>query len=338
MSEMMARLLHAGQNVGRWAGKTDLRNKSGRWVRRVVSVAFRAFFLLGFCFVILYPVFMMIMKAFMNRMDLFDNSVVLVPRHFTLQNFQIAGILLNYWSTLGNTLLYAFVITALETASCLLVGYGFGRFRFRGRNLMFALVIFTIVVPPELIMIPMYMQFRQFNPFNLVMLFGGKPFSMLDTLWPFSLLAATSMYTKNGLFVFMFRQFFRGMPKELEEAAYIDGAGSFRTFTTVMLPNAVTVLSTVTLFAFVWQYNDVIYSRMFLTQSTLFANAFSNLTQFTNQVYNLLQTDKFDLTMVMYQPLVQNTGMLMIMAPLFIVFAVSQRFFVDSIERSGIVG
>lgn len=307
---------------------------TGKGVRGII----KAVFLIGFCFVILYPILMMISKAFMAREDIFDNTVILVPRDFTLQNFDIAIRLLDYWPTLGNTLLLSIVVTVLETVSCLLVAYGLARFQFRLRNLFMALVVFTIIVPPQLILTPMYVQFRQFDPFGIVSAIFGGSMNLIDTYWPFGLMAATATNAKNGLFILIFFQFFKNMPKELEEAAYIDGANSFGTFYRVMLPNATTAITTVALFGFLWQYNDMNYTTSFLQNKPVFSGVFSNLDRLTTEIYDLLGVSQYDMTTTMYMPLFKSAGVLLILLPLLILFAFCQRFFVESIERVGIVG
>lgn len=307
-------------------------------VKKVAVGLLKAVFLIGFCFVILYPILTMISKAFMGRTDVFDNTVILIPKHFTLQNFQIAIILLDYWNSLGNTLLLSLLVTVLETVSCLLVGYGFARYRFKLRGLFMALVVFTIIVPPSLILYPMYVQFKLFDPLGIVSLINGESISLIGTYWPFSLLAVTAMGTKNGLFILIFTQFFRNMPKEFEEAAFIDGANSFQTFSRIMLPNAQTAIVTVALFGFLWQYNDLSYTTVFLQGKSVFSNTFYNLTRFTSEIYEMLGTNQYDMTLSMYYPLVTSTGVLLILLPLILMFLFAQRFFVESIERVGIVG
>ena len=312
--------------------------RTKKTTRKIVTGVLKAIFLIGFCFVILYPILTMISKAFMERNDIFDNTVILIPKHFTMQNFQIAVILLDYWKSLGNTLTLSLLVTVLETASCLLVGYGFARYRFKLKGLFMALVIFTIIVPPSLILYPMYVQFKLFDPLGIVSLLHGEEISLIGTYWPFSLLAVTAMGTKNGLFILIFTQFFRNMPKEFEEAAFIDGAGSFKTFLKIMLPNAQTAIVTVALFGFLWQYNDLSYTTVFFQGKSVFSNTFYNLTRFTGQIYEILGTNQYDMTLSMYYPLVMSTGVLLILLPLILMFLVAQKFFVESIERVGIVG
>ena len=306
--------------------------------KEIVLKVLKGIFLLGFCFVILYPIITMVSKAFMERTDIFDNTIILIPKHFTVQNFQIAMLLTDYWASLLNTLLLASIVTLLETVSCLLAGYGFARHQFRLKGLFMALVIFTIIVPPQLIINPMFVQFMSFNPLGISTLITGEPISLIDTYWPFAMLAATSMGVKNGLFILIFTQFFKNMPREFEEAAFIDGAGSFRTFLTVMLPNAKTAIATVSLFGFLWQYNDLSYTSVFLTTKQVFSNVFFNLDRFTNEVYEILGSSQYDMTLELYYPMVRSTGVLLILLPLIIVFLFAQKFFVESIERVGIVG
>lgn len=305
---------------------------------RAVSGFIKAVFLIGFCFAVLYPLVTILSKSVMGRMDLFDNTVILIPKTFTLQNYQIAGMLMNYWQALANTTWLSAMVMVLETISCLLVAYGLARFQFKLRGLFLALVVFTLIVPPQLIMVPMYVQFSGYDPLGLCTLIFGGSLNLIDSYLPFGLLAATAVGIKNGLFVLIFFQFFRNMPRELEEAALIDGAGAFRTFTQVMLPNARTSIVTVMLFGFLWQYNDMNYTTAFLKSTPVFSNVYMNLDRFTMEVYEILGTSQYDMTVTLYAPLVKSAGILMIMGPLLIVFLFCQRFFVESIERVGIVG
>jgi multiple sugar transport system permease protein len=318
----------------------DSRRKSKikKRVTKATMGGIKAVFLIGFCFVILYPVLMMISKAFMERKDIFDNTVILVLKNFTLQNFEIAIMLTDYWNTLVNTLSLSVLVTVLETISCLIVAYGLARFEFKLRGLFMGLVVFTIIVPPQLILTPMYVQFRNFNPFGLTELIFGGSLNLIDTYIPFALLASTGMGVKNGLFILIFFQFFKNMPKELEEAAHIDGANSFTTFTRIMVPNAVTSIVTVSLFGFMWQYNDMNYSTSFLQNKMVFSRVYYNLERFTLEVYDMLGVSQYDMTMTLYVPLVKSAGVLLFLAPLLLLFLFCQRFFVESIERVGIVG
>ena len=308
---------------------------AGREGRRLLWLV-KMIFIIGCCFTILYPLVVMLSRAFMSKADIFDNAVILIPRELTLDNVRYAMQMMNYWKSLGNTLWYALSTTLLQTASCLMVGYGFARFRFRGARLLFALVVFTIIIPPQLIMVPLYMHFRYFDFFGLFgAITGTSGLNLLDSFTPFYLLSMGCMGIKNGIFIYMFRQFFKNVPKETEEAALVDGAGAFRIFFSIMIPSAVTMVITVALFSFVWQYNDTTYTNLFLKNTRVLSMTYSSLGNFIrdslSETAAYLKTDE-------YIAVLKSTGVLLMLTPLLLIYLVLQRFFVDGIERSGIVG
>ena len=125
---------------------------------------------------------------------------------------------------------------------------------------MFGLVIFTLVVPPQIIILPLYLNLRFFTVWGLI---PEPGIDLLGSYWPFILMGISGTGFNNGLFIFIMRQFFKGMPRELEEAAYIDGANPLQTFLRVMLPGAKPALVIVFLFATVWMYNDYFFTLCF---------------------------------------------------------------------------
>ena len=298
----------------------------------------KAAYIIGFCFIILYPILTMISKAFMSRTDILDNSVILIPRNFTLENFKIASMLMEYPNTLLNSLVLSVVCTMLQLMACLMAGYAFGRYASKMKNILFGFVILTIIIPPQLVMLPMFMQFRFFDILGIFKTVLGQPVNLIDSFYPFWFLSITANGCKNGLFIFIFRQFFRNMPKEIEEASMVDGAGSFRTFFTIMLPNAVTSIVTVALFSFVWQYNDVMYSTIFLPTKKVLPLVYHSLERFTTEVLNYMGASSTDISMNLYVPIVKCTGVLLMLAPVMIIYFIFQRYFIESVERSGITG
>lgn len=313
-------------------------NKAKRKSLRIASGIIKFIFLFGFCFVILYPVATMILKTFMDKRDLIDNSVIYIPRHFTLENIKAAAMTLNYGKSLMNTVVITISTTVLQVLSCMMVGYGFARHDFKGRNLLFGLVIFTVIVPPQLFTIPYFKSFREFDFFGLIGAVTGEPLNLLNSYLPFWLLGITCMGIKNGIFIYLFRQCFKNMPLELEEAGTIDGANSFGIFTRIMIPNAITVIVTVILFSIVWQYNDVTYTRIFFISEPNFSSAYGSLATITDQVREFLGYAKEDVRATAYYPLLKSAGTCIMMLPLIAFYAVAQKFFVQGVERSGIVG
>ncbi|MBW5445252.1 ABC transporter permease subunit [Cohnella sp. CFH 77786] len=304
------------------------------WKRRLWSFA-RLVLIAGLSFVILYPILRKIATAIKDRTDLYSPIVVWIPEHFSLDNFRKAIEIMSYWETLGNTFALSAMTTILTAMSCALAGYGFARLKFRGSGLLFGGVVLTILVPPTTILIPVYLNLKDFTLMGLVPLLTGKSVNLLNSYWPFILTSMTAISLKAGLYIFIFRQFFRGIPKEVEEAAYIDGAGVGKTFTRIMLPNALPAIITVLLFSFVWQWNDSFYTTTYLTSSKVMSIQLSSLP------YNLaiLLTDGVNSRAdPFYMSMVQDTGILLAILPLIIIYIFVQRYFVESIERTGIVG
>lgn len=305
-------------------------NKLSTWSWKIA----RFILILGLSFVIIYPILQKISTAFKHQTDLYSPIVVWIPETFTLDNFRSAMSILEYGDTLLNTFVLSATTAILTTASCALAGYAFARLKFKGSDILFFGVILTIVVPPTTILIPMYMNLREFTLGGIIPLFTGSPINLLNSYWPFILTSITGTSLRAGLYIFIFNQFFRGLPKALEEAAYMDGANVVKTFFMVMLPNAKSAMVTVLLFSFVWQWNDSFFTTTYLTSANVMATKLSSLP------YNLKTfldssggaVDPFYLSMV------QDTGILLAIAPLIILYLFVQKQFVESVERTGIVG
>ncbi|WP_020620512.1 carbohydrate ABC transporter permease [Paenibacillus daejeonensis] len=324
-----------------------------RWLQRKASASYwleaakkwswmivRFVLIFGISFIIIYPILLKLSIAFKSREDLYDSMVIWVPRALTLENFKLVYQAMNYPAVLLNTLLLSGVVMCLTTLTCVLAGYGFSRIRIRGSGLLFAAVIFTILVPTHTIMVPLYLNFKSFDIFGLFALMRGEPLNLINTYWPFILSAALGMGVKTGLYVYIFRQFFKGIPREIEEAAYVDGANYFATFMRVVLPNAVPAMVTVMLFSFVWQWNDSFFTNMYLNEpkvmSSMMASSAYSIATFLSgggqaEMARYVQ-DPFFMSMMM------NTSVLMAILPLIILYLFVQRHFVESVERSGLVG
>lgn len=299
------------------------RKKWNRWKARhltpqaVTSLLWklvRAVILLGLCYIILYPFFIKVVNAFKTYSDFIDPTVRFLPKTFTWGNVRHVVKEMSYWSALQNTLLISVALGALQTLVCVVVGYGFARFQFKGRNLCFFLVIFSLIVPSQTILLPLYLKFKAFL----------GVFKLIGTAWPLVILSMTGLGIKNGLYIFMFRQFFRNMPKELEEASYLDGCGTLRTFTKIMLPAATAVMTTVFLLALAWQWTDTVFSPLFLDEVNILSKNVSALAQSAGKPIEVANY--------------VNIGAVLAVLPIALIYIVLQKFFVESIDRAGIVG
>lgn len=297
----------------------------------------RGVIVIGICFTILQPLFLKFSVSFMGESDLYDASVRYIPKNFTWSNYRLALSGMNYGTVFVRTLLLSAGVSLLQLVSCLLVAYGFARFRFPFKKLLFGCVIFTMIVPPQVIMLPLFIKYRFFDIFGIFKLLTGSSVNLIDTYWPFILQAATTMGVRNGLYIYMLRQFFKNMPKELEEAAFVDGCGKLRTFVRIMVPSAVPMMVTVFLFGFVWQWTDSFYSSLYLNRTQVMSTALSSLAA---NVYR--QYEGFGGSMSFISPgyvsMINNTGTVLAIIPLVAIYVFCQRYFVEGIERSGIVG
>ncbi len=296
-------------------------------IYRLLIVLLRLILIVGISYIILFPVLSKISTAFMTRNDLFDRTVFWIPKNFTLENFQLAIAHMNYYASFSKTLLLALSVASMQLISSTVVGYGFARYDFPAKKICFALVLFTLIVPPNMIMIPYYMNFRFFNLLGLI---PGQGINLLGSYWPYVLTSLTGTGLRNGLFIFVMRQFFKGMPRNLEDAAYVDGAGYLKTFYKIMLPGAIPAVVIVFLFAFVWQWNDIYFVRIFLGTSEVNVLSIA-LRDLPGELGYWIEHSP-------YLSLIINAGTLLVIAPLILVYIVMQRYFVESIERTGIVG
>lgn len=303
-------------------------------VRRLAVQIFRYVILTGLAFVILYPFLIKVALAFMDIQDLSDATVRFIPKTLTLDNFIGAAEYMNYIPNLLRTIGYTLSISVVQVFFAMLAAYGFASFRFPGRRLLFGFVLLTLIVPPQAIILPLYLHFQSFDILGLFRLIFGKPLSLLGSPLPLYLLVATGLGLKNGLLIFIFRQFFKGFPRELEESASIDGAGVFRTFRSIIMPSAIPMILTAFLFTFVWQWTDSFYTSIFLPNNTFLARNLEMLVS----VLNHNQGDSVMTANSYYISLLNNAGILLFILPILLLYLVCQRHFIESIERTGLVG
>jgi len=303
-------------------------NRSAKILTAVQETALslcRGILLLGIIYIIITPILSIVFDAFKDVEDMFNPLVFMIPNNFTLDNFDLAFIYMDYYSSLSASMILSVGAMLLQIMVCSLTGYGFARFKFYGREVLFGLVIISIVVPIQSYMIPLYTQFFDFR-------FLGFRANLLNTYVPVFLMSALGMGLRSGLFIYLFRQFFRGLPKEIEEAARIDGAGWFRTYARVMLPNAAPAILTVAVFSFVWQFNDTFFASMFMQRLSLIPVRLMTLGSY------LAGSNILSVEAVTSVPLIVNAGIILTITPIMILYFGVQRFFLEGIERSGIVG
>ena len=282
-------------------------------IRSILWYIVRLTIIVGICYVILYPFLTKIINGFKSYSDLIDPTVEYFPKSPSLEYYRRAIQEMDYLRSLFNTTAISLMVPLLQTAVAAVVGYGFARFKFRGNRLLFAAVILMLIVPPQTILVPLFVRFKLFLGF----------INLIDTPWPTFIMAATGTGFKAGLYIFLSRQFFMNMPKELNEAAAIDGCGVYQTFFRIMLPSARSILTTVFLLSFSWQWTDTLYNGLFFQDTAILSN-----------VINRVGIGE---SMAVSGNL-QNVAAILAIAPLAILYIFAQRSFVESIDNAGIVG
>jgi len=294
----------------------------------------RFLLMFGLCFLILQPILNKISVSIMATKDIFDSTINVVPRNFSTENIRLTVYLMDYPSALTNSLLISLSISLVQLISCTLVGYGFARFNFPFKKFLFACVILVIVIPPQTISTSLYLHFRYFDIFGIVSLINGDTANLRGSAIPYYLMSVGCMGLKNGLYIYLIRQFFRGIPKELEEAAYVDGCGTLSTFFRIMLPDAKPILTSCFLFSFVWQWTDNFYSGMFLGKTKLLSTELESL---ADTLGNYLADGKgTQQVSVGYVQQINSIGTLLVVTPLILLYLVAQRGFVESLSQTGI--
>lgn len=326
--------------------KRKVRNKqilifAGKLIRTLI--------LIGLSFVILLPIFEKLSAALRHPSDITNPQVVFIPDKLSITNFQISWELLGIWdtsasslaltSTLLNTVILSTVCMVIQVMASAVAGYSFARLKFKGNNIVFFLVLATLVVPNETLDVSRTL-FLTNNSF-----FGIK---LMGSIFSMYILAAFGQGIRSAIFIYLFRQFFKNLPVELEESAQVDGAGVIRTFWSVMLPNARGAVVTVGLFSFVWQWNDYYFARLLKYSDSfpVFATKLGGTTERLDVVLStwkaagkeVLEGVEDIATDATFRGLIANTAALMMMLPLLIGYFFVQRLFVESIERTGIVG
>lgn len=306
------------------------------FAKKLGLAIFRLVLLVGLSYVILFPYLSKIFNSFMSREDFVDVSVLMIAKYPTLDTYKAIIENNQYFKALLNSTTLALMCATFQMLVCTFVGYGFAKFNFKFRKLLFVLVIFTMIVPHETLQLSLFMKFRYFDIWGvgggISKLFGGtwKGFNLLNSNWPLAIMSLTCLGLKNGLYIYIMRQYFNGVPDELEEAAYVDGANVYKTFMKIILPMSTTMLVTIFMFAFAWQWSDMFYTNLFYTGNT------NTLLPDVVKIPTVLDTQYA--AQSAYESAIRNTCGLLILAPLVVLYLFAQRTMIEGVERSGITG
>lgn len=302
----------------------DQVNRAKNGTKALVMKLLRIILIVGVAYVILSPMIGIVTSSFFSDSDRYNPIVFTIPIHPTLERYEKALEYLDYWKTVVTTVVYTLMLTVIQVVVCSMVGYGFARFDFPLKKVLFACVVLMIVLPVHTIMLPLYVTFRNFGV-------AGHTINLMGTWWPVTLMSLLGTGLNSGLYIYIFNQFFRGLPKEIEEAAFVDGAGTWYTYFRIMLVNAMPAVITVTVFSLVWQYNDTFYANLFnIPTDMLLSKRISTLMDTISNVEKIYDPSLLTLYL--------NAGIVLIAVPLVILYVILQKQFIEGVERSGIVG
>ena len=259
--------------------------------------------------IVLYPAVWMLMSSFKPSSEIVGN-VSLIPTDFTVANFQkaiegIGGV--SFWTFFMNSTILAVGSVIGITLSCSISAYAFARIDFPGRNVFFALMIGTLLLPFHVVIIPQYIVFNRLG--------------LVDTFVP---LLIGKFLAAEAFFVFLMVQFMRNLPRELDEAARIDGAGHVRIFRSIMLPLMKPALVTSAIFAFIWSWNDFFGPLLYLKKPDLYSLPIA-LRLFVDQT----TTSDYGAQMAMA---------VLALVPVMLFFLIFQRYLVEGVATQGLKG
>ena len=324
-----------GENKNFWernrrSGSYLLKRRAGQIAISVI----RGLLMFGLCFMIIQPLITRFSLSLMGEQDMYDSTIRLLPRHVTLDNYRIVADLTILPTSMINTAWISLLMSLCQVVSTTLVAYGFARFEFPLKKFWFACVVLLIIIPPQTIQTSLFLYFSHFDIFGIIKAIKGSEINLRGSLWPYTMMGLTCMGLKNGLYIYMMRQYFRSVPVSLEEAAYVDGCGTMHTFLKIMLPDAVPTIASCFLFSFVWQWTDLFYTRNFLTGYTVYSRELSAMVSKMGKYFSQSATETVTVPLGRQMQLI-GIGVFVCCVPLIILYCFTQKTFVQSLVMTG---
>ena len=295
--------------------------RSGRFVSKVFLKICFYFVLLSLAFVFLFPFISVAVNSILSPSDILNITVNWVPTRLYWANFTVALAELNYFQFFRNSVMVTSIATVGHVLSAAFIGYGFARYNFPGKNIIFAMVIFTLIVPVQVIIFPLYIQYSRMG--------------WLNTFFPLTVPAFLGFGLRGGLFIFIYRQFYMNLPYELEEAAKIDGCGPITTFIRIVLPISKSSILVAAILSLVWRWNDYFEPNIYTFDATR-SMLPSRLPMLFSRVLSYEIIDETSEIILNTSHMYAAT--LLVILPLLIIFLFLQNWFMEGVERSGLTG
>lgn len=277
--------------------------------RRIKSIVYHVL-VCGFGLVMIYPLVWMIMSSFKDKNTIFTTAGSLIPNKFILTNYVngwkgFAGV--SFAKFFANSLIIAILATIGTVASSACVAYAFARCKFPGRKILFTAMLASMMIPAQILMVPQYLWYQKL----------GWVGSYLPLIVPF-------WFAIQGFFVYLMMSFIEGIPRELDEAAKIDGCSYFGIFRTVIIPLMSPALITSGIFSFMWRWDDFMSALLYIDQPLQYPASLA-LKLFSDPGAS------------------SDYGALFAMAtlsiiPIFLIFVFFQKYLVEGVSTSGLKG
>jgi len=277
--------------------------------------------LIALGFVYLYPLLFMFVTSLKSPTDLLNPMVQWIPTEIYIGNYVKAWRVLNYPTTIVNSILVSVIPSLIQAAVCSVIGYGLARYRFKGKGLIFALIMATFIIPAQNTAIPQMLTF--------------KSLGLLGNVFAIILPALFGQGYRSAIFILIFYQTFMSLPKVLEEAARLDGASDLKVFLSVGLPAAVPAFIVSIIFSTVWYWNESYLTLMFLEGGV--QTLPMQLAKFTQAYENLYPSGMVNIFERLNEA-VKLAGTFLNILPLLVMYFVLQKWFVESVEMTGITG
>jgi len=277
--------------------------------------------LIALGFVYLYPLLFMFVTSLKSPTDLLNPMVQWIPTEIYMGNYVKAWRVLNYPTTIVSSILVSVIPSLIQAAVCSVIGYGLARYRFKGKGLIFALIMATFIIPAQNTAIPQMLTF--------------KSLGLLGNVFAIILPALFGQGYRSAIFILIFYQTFMSLPKVLEEAARLDGASDLKVFLSVGLPAAVPAFIVSIIFSTVWYWNESYLTLMFLEGGV--QTLPMQLAKFTQAYENLYPSGMVNIFERLNEA-VKLAGTFLNILPLLVMYFVLQKWFVESVEMTGITG
>lgn len=297
----------------------------GNFIKRgILSNLILYLLLIGISFIFLYPLLQMFIISLMGLEDLLDATVVWIPHELAFSNYLKAIKALNFWKALGDSFIVALLPSIAIVVSSSLIGYGFAKHNFPGKRFFMLMLLVVFLVPTILISIPTFVTYQNMG--------------IIGSLQAYIYPALTGFGLRQVIFILIFYQFFKGVPQEVIESAAIDGANSLKIFLKIAIPMALPAFLICFLYSFVWYWNETSLANMYLKDS--FTTLSTAVLQFKTLYETLYPAGTVGLESAsdVFNQGVQFAGTILSILPLLIIYFVTQKWFVESADRSGITG